>query len=119
MEPLIVDPEKLKKGADYRRLAGLLRLCSVTHVDEQTGYFWPTKLLSRIMTNERVIEALANECRGTPSARADLEVLAEVIHAVIGNTLIALCGADFTIGISQDVCAVTPCLAWRRHCQVH
>ncbi len=46
----------------YQTLAGLLRSSSLEHADEQIGYFWPDKLLSQIMTEERVVEALRNEC---------------------------------------------------------
>lgn len=112
MDALVVDPEKLEKGADYRNLAGLLRLCSFIHIDEQVGYFWSTPLLSRIMTPERVIEALAKECRGIPSSPTELEHLVEVILAVIANHLIALCRTDCSKGLPQGICAVTPRFAW-------
>ena|ERR1700744_1843961 len=82
MDTPFLDPKRLKKGVDYQTLAGLLRLCSFTHVDEHIGYFWSTELLSRIMTRDRVIDALANECRPAASPPVGLQSLADVILAV-------------------------------------
>jgi hypothetical protein len=56
------DPKVLRKGSDYKNMASLLRVCNTKHRDERIGYFWSSKLLSRIMTKERVVEALASEC---------------------------------------------------------
>jgi len=57
-----LDPQDLKKGSDYRNLAGLLRLCNIKHRDDRIGYFWSSDLITRIMTEDRVKEALSSEC---------------------------------------------------------
>ena len=67
--------------ASQSTLAGLLRSSSIEHADEQVGYFWSNELLSQIMTEHRVIEALRNECphikpgQVEPFSRLILEVM--------------------------------------------
>jgi hypothetical protein len=68
----------------FRSLAALLRRSSLEHADQRVGYFWSTKLLSQIITNDIIIEALDNECRLTS---VDLQSLAKKIQEVICQPL--------------------------------
>ncbi|KAK3316874.1 kinase-like domain-containing protein [Apodospora peruviana] len=47
-----------------KSLHQLLRESSIQHADERIGYFWSRKILSDIMTRERVAAALHHDCDG-------------------------------------------------------
>jgi len=53
---------KLERNNGYRDLAHLIRACAITGSRETS--FWSCKLLTQIMTRERVHEALSKECPG-------------------------------------------------------
>jgi len=77
-----LDPRNLRKGLDYKNLAGLLRICNTKHRDERIGYFWPSELLSLIMTEKRVAEALAHECRGLELDYDNRQIAIPIIRKV-------------------------------------
>jgi hypothetical protein len=62
-------PEHVKYGrdpdgqqrSDYKHLEILLRRCGIEHADSNEGHiklFWPTPLLERILTQDRIVEEL-------------------------------------------------------------
>jgi hypothetical protein len=88
VEVLSADPDQLEKGTGYRTLAGLLRRCNFKHADKRIGYFWSYDLLRRIMTKERIVEALLKEGLGLDSSQS------EELAGKIGRVLAPILSTD-------------------------
>lgn len=75
-------PEGLHRQ-DYEDLGALMRMCGIKHFDKNIRYFWTEGLLSRILTRDRVIEALQEYRQDTPTIfpETTVEALADRILA--------------------------------------
>ncbi|KAF2691223.1 hypothetical protein K458DRAFT_426577 [Lentithecium fluviatile CBS 122367] len=51
-------PDDMTEGADYKTVNETLRRCAVYRANARQGMFWPEKLLRRILTRDRISDAL-------------------------------------------------------------
>ncbi|KAH7345790.1 kinase-like domain-containing protein [Pyrenochaeta sp. MPI-SDFR-AT-0127] len=97
------DPEGQQRS-DYKDLGTLLRRCGIQHADKRrVKRFWPTSLLGRILTRDRIVEELQAYVEKEPTLYDGkaLHVLADTIllHHRKVFTILVLIGKGHTIGI--------------------